>query len=476
MKHFYFFLILTAAIACKNQPTHNAGSSGFTFSIDTLSGFENLPSLQSFAFANANNGQQWLLFGGRTNGFHGFDTSKGQAANFPFKKANEFIYVFDTATKHIDSMNVRNLLNLPLIYQFIATNAAVRQVDTFLYVCGGYGTVIDTAKKGIVSLLPEQWITHNRISRIHIPHMVKAIQTHNAILLRQSVVSDTSSFVTCTGGELYKLADGNFYLAFGHNFTGKYSSPTASQIYLDAVNVFSLQETNTSIKVIPVTKITDGLSDSLTQFRRRDLNVVPAVINNGSGYGITAYAGVFTYGTSGSQTPYNSGGNPFTFPIYINGNSGNVKAGYILDTTFTQISNVYSAPNLSMYSNSQNNMFTTIFGGLGDTLNINGDNAAFTKKIGIIQRSNNGQTSFIYNADSLPAYIGAEGVFIPTAGLPQYNNNVLGIIDFDKLPTGKSLVGYIYGGILSNAPQWNFPGNNPTLASSKVYRVLIQKK
>jgi hypothetical protein len=472
MKQLFFFFLVVFAISCNNQKTQTP-TTNFSFTVDTLSGFENLPALQSFAFASANNGQQWLLLGGRTNGFHGFDTSKGQDANFPFKKANEFIYVFDTASKHLDSMNVRNLLSLPLIYQFTSTNAAVRQVDSFLYVCGGYGTVIDTGKTGIVPLSPEQWITHNRISRIHVPNMVKAIQTHNANLLRQSVVSDTSSFVTSTGGELYKLTDGNFYLAFGHNFTGKYSSNNASQIYLDAVNVFSLEETDKSIKIIPVTKITDGLSDTVTQFRRRDLNVVPSVINNGTEFGITAYAGVFTYG--GPQSPFNSGGNPFTYPIYINGNSGNVKAGYTLDTSFKQISNVYSAPNLSMYSNSQNSLFTTIFGGLGDTLQINNDNAAFTTKIGIIQRNNNGQSSFSYNTDSLPSFVGAEGVFVQSPKLTQYNNNTLGILDFDKLPTGKTLVGYIYGGILSNAPQWNYPGNNPTLASSKVYRVWIQK-
>ncbi len=477
MKKFTFLVLAALCFyACKSSKKDQLSGSLFSFEVvKDSTDFINLPALQSFVFATADSGKYWLIFGGRTNGFHGF----GKQENFPFKKANQFIYVYNTQTHKLDSMSVSHL-PVALQEQYTSSNMDNRQVDSFLYVCGGYGEIHQGTPKSA-------WLTYATLSRVNVNQMVAAVLKPDTIALQKSVVYDTSAFVQSTGGELYKFSDGKFYLAVGHNFSGKYadtdpSSPNYGvQVYLDAVHVFTLTETSSSIKINTASfqTITDGLPDSVTQFRRRDLNVVPAVLSDGNSYGLTIYGGVFTY-TPGCPTCSQLPSNPFRYPIYITDSSGNKQPSYTLDNTYFQKSNIYSAPNLTMYDATNNRMFTTIFGGLGDTLVINQDSAAFTKFIVTLNRDyKQNQTSPIYNPFTLPDYVGAEGVFVPSNKLPIYNNNSFGIIDYSKLPTvSNTLVGYIYGGILSDSTQWNntsAPRRNVTHPSNSVYKVYMTK-
>jgi hypothetical protein len=129
-------------------------------------------------------------------------------------------------------------------------------------------------------------------------------------------------------------------------------------------------------------------------------------------------------------------------------------------------------------------MITTIFGGIGDTLypgrtdTTTGDNASFTQlAINVLRNNKTNVTSASYNPTSLPQYMGAESVFIRAAGIQMYQNNTskLGIMDYSSLPTGTpTVIGYIYGGILSNSSESD-PVQNPTSASNKVYKITITK-
>jgi hypothetical protein len=78
--------LLLAAVATTNfqckPPEPAPGAATFTFEVEEDKDFSNLPALQSFVCGVADDGQ-WLLFGGRTNGFHGFADNQ----TFPFKLA-----------------------------------------------------------------------------------------------------------------------------------------------------------------------------------------------------------------------------------------------------------------------------------------------------------------------------------------------------------------------------------------------------
>lgn len=423
----------------------------FTFSVEEDASFTNMPSLQSFALGT--DGDDWLMFGGRTNGFHGF----GSVEDFPFKMANYTIYVYNTKNKTLDSIPT-TMLPAALQDQYSSTNMQCRQVDNKLYVCGGYGMYH-------AGLPDSAWATYNTISRIDIKKMIKAVRDKDSNKLAEAIAYVSDDIVQATGGELYQLPDGRFYLCVGHNFHGLYSKDLAAvsnplvQKYLDSVHIFKLKETGNSIAFDgPFAYISDGYNDSVTQFHRRDLVVAPNVNKDGT-MGISIFGGVFTYRTN----------NPFGNPIYINGNN---TQDYTIDSSFNQVDNIYSAPNIVIYDDAMDRVYTTIFGGLGNDSALQ-DNAAFTTRISTICRDNKAvTTSITKNPSSLPAMVGAEGAFIHEKGTPHYKGNKLDVIDYRKLKAGeKQLVGYIYGGIYSQLPQWS--NSNPTIPSNKVYKVYI---
>ncbi len=409
-----------------------------------------LPALQSFVFAKS--GNYWLLMGGRTNGFHGF----GSATNFPFKKANKFIYAYNTATNQLDSMAAANLPSI-LREQYTSSNMQHFQVGNYLYVSGGYGE--------FHAKLPDStWTTYSTLSRVNINQMITAIVTKNKVQFMASVVYAKDPITASTGGEMYKLPDGKFYLVLGHRFNGPYSpkpSQLTTQQYLDSVHVFKLAETPTSISIINSSRqyISDNKPDSITQFRRRDLLVVPAILKGGNGVGLTVYGGVFTYGP----------GTPFRNPIYLKGGS---TPSYQVDYSYTQTSNIYATANAIMYDAPNDVMLTTAFGGIGT--NTTTDTDGFTKSIMTISKNNRTNvTTEINNPTGTPTFMGSESIFITAPSIPKYNGQY-DIINYTALPVGKkTLIGYIYGGIVSNSPSWS--SSNPTFPTNMVYEVYYTK-
>ena len=420
------------------------------FSLRPSLKFTNLPALQSFVFAKW--GNYWLLMGGRTNGFHGF----GSATNFPFKKANKFIYAYNTATNKLDSMAAANLPTI-LREQYTSSNMQHFQVGNYLYISGGYGE--------FHAKMPDStWTTYSTLSRVNINSMINAIITKNKTQFMSSVVYTEDPLTACTGGEMYKLPDGKFYLVLGHRFMGTYTASSSNpkiQSYLDSVHVFKLSETPTSISIINSSRqyISDNKPDSITQFRRRDLLVVPAILKGGRDVGLTVYGGVFTYGP----------GTPFRNPIYLKGGS---TPSYQVDYSYTQTSNIYSTANTTMYDVQNDVMLTTAFGGIGT--NTTTDKDGFTKSIMTINKNNRTNTTTeIKNYKGTPTYMGSEGVFIAANNVPKFNSQY-DIINYTALPAGKKvLIGYIYGGIVSNSPSWS--ASNPTFPTKMVYEVYYTK-
>ena len=448
MKNFQKLLFLTLSF------TFFQSYSQSNFSLKPSQKLKNLPALQSFVFGQS--GNYWLLIGGRTNGFHGFSNYQ----NFPFKKANKFVYVYNTATNKLDSMATA-LLPTMLREQYTSSNMQHFQVGNYLYLSGGYGE--------FHAKLPDStWTTYSTISRINISQIITAVLTKNITKFQTSVVYAKSKLTAATGGEMYKLPDGKFYLVLGHRFNGVYSADTTGgktrQVYLDSVHVFKLTETPSSISITPSSRqyISDNLPDNITQFRRRDLLVVPAIKRGGKSVGLSVYGGVFTAGF----------GYPFRNPIYL---TGGTTPSYQLDKSYTQTSNIYATANVEMYDAQNDIMLTTAFGGIGeDTSTTSGNGDAFTKKIMTISKNNRTNiTKEILNPTGTPTYMGSESIFVVAPNLPMYNSTY-GIINYNAIPSGKpTLVGYIYGGIVSNSPQWG--SSNPTIPSNKVYEVYFTK-
>jgi hypothetical protein len=438
----FFLLLFTIVFQAQSQKG---------FSLKPSQKSLNLPALQSFVFAKS--GNYWLLVGGRTNGFHGF----GSATNFPFKKANKFIYVYNTATNKLDSMAAANLPAI-LREQYTSSNMQHFQVGNYLYISGGYGE--------FHAKLPDStWTTYSTISRINISSMLNAIITKNNAQFMASVVYAKDPITASTGGEMYKLPDGKFYLVLGHRFMGMYNASFTNpkiQTYLDSVHVFKLAETPTSISIINSSRqyISDNKPDSVTQFRRRDLLVVPTILKGGQSVGLTVYGGVFTYGNNGV---------PFRNPIYL---KGGTIPNYQVDYSYTQTSNIYATANTTMYDAPNDVMLTTAFGGIGT--NATADNDDFTKSIITISKNNKTNiTTEINNPTGTPTFMGSESIFITAPSVPKYNSQY-DIINYAALPVGKkTLIGYIYGGIVSNSPVWSF--SNPTVPTNMVYEVYYTK-
>jgi len=150
----------------------------------------------------------------------------------------------------------------------------------------------------------------------------------------------------------------------------------------------------------------------------------------------------------------------------------------VVDATFEQKMNAYNCPRLLLYSKASQTMHTTLFGGIsrhtwnpatgtfaenpkvGDkTASVYLDGMQWSDQISTISKvmaAGNEKTIERVQPGSLPAFLGAEGVFIP---LPDVVRARAGsaILDLDALPRGKTLAGYIYGGI--RAYPYQFPYN-----------------
>ncbi|MEY4539855.1 MAG: hypothetical protein RLZZ306_1612 [Bacteroidota bacterium] len=447
MKNLHKLLFL--ALLLTFSRTHSQS----TFSLKPSQNLKNLPALQSFVFGKS--GNYWLLIGGRTNGFHGFSNYQ----DFPFKKANKFVYVYNTATNKLDSLSTAFLPTV-LREQYTSSNMQHYQVGNYLYISGGYGEY--HAK------LPDStFTTYSTLSRVNIAQIINAVLTKNLIKFRTSVVYAKDKLTASTGGEMYKLPDGKFYLVLGHRFYGTYSADSMGgktrQVYLDSVHVFKLTETSSSIAITQGSRqyISDNLPDNTTQFRRRDLLVVPAIQRGGQGIGLTVYGGVFT-----------STGLPFRNPIYLRGGT---TPSYQLDKTYTQTSNIYATANVEMYDATNDVMLTTAFGGIGeDTSTTTGSGDAFTKKIMTIKRNNRTNTTKeTLNPTGTPTFMGSESIFISASNVPMYNANY-DVMNYNAMPAGTpKLIGYIYGGIVSNGTGWS--PSNPTIPSKMVYEVYFTK-
>ena len=149
-----------------------------------------------------------------------------------------------------------------------------------------------------------------------------------------------------------------------------------------------------------------------------------------------------------------------------------------MDASFEQKMNAYNCPRLLLYSKASQSMHTTLFGGISryswnssthefvenakvgnKSASVYLDGMQWSDQISTISRvmaPGQEQTIETVQPAALPAFLGAEAVFIPSPNVARASA-ASNILDLDALPRGKTMVGYIYGGI--RAYPYQFPYN-----------------
>ena len=421
---FFLFISLTFLFVKDAFP----GTDPFTIELEQVP-VMNVPTLQSFCYAKSSG--KWLLLAGRTNGLHSFTTSP----SFPSWFQNRTMYVYDVATGQVWSRSVYQDLSLDLADRLSSTNANYEQVGNKLYIAGGYG--LDSTADSIT--------TFGCMTVIDVQETIDAVINNQSIASHIRTVED--SRLINTGGEL-QYKDGYLYLYAGQRFYGDYLSPYSVQYYNYTYSKFQVTDNGSAIGITNFTLYTDTAN-----LRRRDLNFLDAIYPDGSPY-FANYGAVFTESTL-----------PWLDPVYVN------DTGYAVDNSFSQLFQQYDCGTLTMFDSTNGSLYTVFFGGLSyyyyDTVisQVVQDSAVpFVHDITYITRLSDGTSNQNILPVRMPDLLGTEARVITDSTVPNYSNWV---IKFASL-TGRTLVGYFYGGILADTA--NF-GNSTT--NGNIYAVYV---
>ena len=411
----------------------------FSIALEPVS-IEGLGGVQSFAFGQYDG--KWLIVGGRLDGLH----TRQPWAAFDEAGHNNQLLVIDPIAQQKWVADL-NSLPIPLQEQLSSTNMQFYQVGDYLYCFGGYG----------YSNTVGDHITYNKLAALKVSDVINAII--NGANFNSFVRQITDSQFEVTGGRVRMLND-NYYLLGGQKFIGKYNPMGPNhgqgfiQEYTNEVRIFSLTDDGTTITINHLPSYTDTAN-----LHRRDYNAESQIMPNGE-EGITMFSGVF-------QESINF---PFLNCVNINAN------GYDVNNSFSQYYNHYHCPVLPLYSVLDNEMHTVFFGGIAQYYDSSGtlvqdDNVPFVKTIARVTREANGTMTEYKLPVEMPSFLGSGGEFILNLDLPHFSNEV---IQLDSLSSDSTLVGYIYGGISSSAPNIFFSNDGTqSTANSQIFKVYL---
>ncbi|HET7228920.1 MAG TPA: hypothetical protein VFJ16_02925 [Longimicrobium sp.] len=443
-----------AAAAALPAAAQTALAVPFTISVREITAPGGTPQLQSFAMGRL--GGDWVLIGGRRNGFHRTSTRE---STFPTTTANDSIYVVD--------MTARRTYSAPLPDHFRSilrvSNTNFVQDGNFLYIVGGYGSTCDSDE-------PSCYQTYPNLSIITLPTLIEGVKSGRADFVNSAMSTVADERMRVTGGALEKIGD-RFYLVMGHDYNSIYKGAVTG-IYTEQVRTFRLPAPYTpAIQDYQAYGDPSGRGPT-SQWHRRDLNVVPTV-QPGGVQGLAVYGGVFTP-TSGA----------WVNPMYMTLPAGGGTPVFTVDSAFSMKTSQYECAHVTMYDPGTGTMYTTLLGGIsGWYYDANGtlvpgglnNSLPWTGTITTLARSANGTTQEVVQPASqgLPGRRGANAVFVPD----EARTMVAGtheVIDYSQLPAGDSVrVGWMYGGIFATADQSS--EFDPTFASDKIYEVWLRR-
>ncbi|MCP4439047.1 MAG: T9SS type A sorting domain-containing protein [Aureispira sp.] len=415
----------------------------FTVSIEKVQQFSNAPALHSFVIGQAND--KWLLIGGRKDGLH----RRQPWAAFQATDNNVTVYVVDVQTKQVWSAALSSL-GTSYQEQLQSTNMNFKQVDSLLYIVGGYG----------YSATSVDHITYPYITVVNVPQVIDAVVNGTSFTSHFRQVQH--SFMEVTGGQLGYL-DGTFYLAGGQKFIGRYNpmgpthGPGFIQEYTNAIRKFKIVDNAGTLSVQQATEWYDSLN-----LHRRDYNMVPQIFPNGE-TGFTIFSGVFQYG---QDLPWLN---------TVNVDTG----GYAVVPQFDQMLTQYHSAKMGIHDASANIMHSIFFGGMSryhfDSTGTMWDdpNVPFVKTISQVTRFSNDSLMEYELTAKMPGFLGSGAEFFPLHTVAYDDQEIL---DLNNLPTGKTLVGHIYGGIESSQENIFFINTGvESWASNAIFEVYIEK-
>lgn len=458
----YFTLGISTAFATLNQtddlsPILPGSQLPFRVSIE-LANFQLPTGFHSGAVGIFQN--YWIFIAGRVNGMHGFGNDP-----FPADQQNTRVYVVNSTTGAVSSRSLLDRssgLNQKQIDALSVTSPEMFQDGTTLYMTGGYG--IDTATA--------TFQTQPVLTAFNLPGIVEWVihpeNTNNTILKNMTQIYDPLFQVT--GGRMYKLGN-TMQLVFGQTFTGVYTSGS-NGTYSQQIRKFQLNSTNGQLTVSMQNPVPNNPNPN---YRRRDMNIVPVLLNknNTLEYGLVAYSGVFT-------VP----GGIWTVPVIIDQDGNPSMADPSLPTTFKQGMNNYACATAGLYSRKNASMYNIFFGGLsyefysGGTFQVDAEvpfiNQVTTIKIdrdrNFTQYLMDAQYPTILSTTVNPGntmLFGAGSYFVPS-NISQYPNRVLNL---DTIRSA-TVIGYIVGGIQSTVGNTSVPLIE-TFASPYIFKVTL---
>lgn len=402
-----------------------------------------LPGVQSYAHGHV--GDHWVIIGGRLDGLH----RRQPPVTFDVPGHNTRILVVDPMTGQWWSTPL-SVLPPEIREPLSATNMEYQQVGDVLYLVGGYG----------YSPTEEDHTTYPSLTAVDLPPLIEAIRNGQPIGPYFRQVRDARFAVT--GGYLNAIGD-TMYLVGGQRFEGRYNpmgpdhGPGFEQEYTNAIRRFLIGDNGAELQVTHLPEILDTLL-----LHRRDYNVVPQIMPDGR-EGMTAFSGVFQHA---ADVPWL--------------NAVNITAGgYAEQPGFVQYYNHYHCAHIPLYSAEHQEMHSVFFGGIAQYYEENGvlvqdDEVPFVRTIARVTRDASGQMAEFKLPVEMPALLGAGSEFIAAPGLPRYPN---GVIDLDALSGDSVLLGYIYGGIESSAPNIFFINDGTqSVASTRVYKVWLKQE
>lgn len=401
---------------------------------------EGLDGIHSFAHAQYEG--KWLLIGGRRDGIH-----PRQPFNaFPSSQNNTDIYLVSPTSNESWKASV-DQLPTSLKEQLQATNFQYYQDGEMLILIGGYAY---SASEG-------DHITFPHLIVVDIPGLVDAILNEGDISPHFQQLSSDNFAVT--GGQMGKIDD-TFFLIGGHRFDGRYNPmnhPTFIQTYTNSIRKFILMESNGTWSVENYEEIVDPI-----HLHRRDYNLLPQIFSDGS-FGYTISSGVFQINQD----------LPFLYPVHIK------SSGHEAISGFNQYLSNYHSAHAGMYNAFDNSMHHLFFGGIsqyyynGDVM-VQDDLVPFVKTISHLSMDANSVLNEENLSIDMPEYLGASAEFIYNEDLPTAAPD---IVDLSQITTDTFLLGYIVGGIKSEALNpfsFNSPGQ--TMANNIAYRVILMKR
>lgn len=401
------------------------------------------PGVHSYSWGLTDD-QKWVIMGGRIDGLH----QRQPFASFLEQDNNKFVYVIDPQTEQVWSSDL-SVLPASMFEQLQSTNQQFKQRDSILYITGGYGY---STTQGIQ-------ITYPNLTAVSLNELADAVMAGGNIIPYFRQINDINLKVT--GGQLGYL-DSTFYLVGGNLFDGQYNpmgptfGPGFTQVYTNEIRTFKIQDDGVNLSVSNYAATFDSIN-----LHRRDYNMSPQIFPNGD-KGFTAFAGVFDYNDM-----------PWLNTVDI------VPGSYSSNSSFNEYLSQYHSAKLPIYDTVANIMHTLFFGGLSQfTVDTQGNlvedtNVPFVKTISKITRYSNGTMQEVdLGYVEMPTLVGPGAEFIPVDQY-YYDNEIL---DLNSVPTIKTLVGYIYGGIQSTAANIFFVNDGTqSFASNTIFKVYINK-